>query len=645
MSASIPLIPRRTLFGNPDRAGIRISPDGTRVSFLAPVDGVLNVWVGPADDLAAAKPVTHDAKRGIRVYFWAWTSEEILYLQDKDGDENWHLHLVRLVTGEEVDLTPIDGVRAEVQGISHRTPDEVLVGLNDRDPHYHDLYRLDLRTGERTLAFRNERFVGFTCDDDYRLRLATVFTERAEVEVWRFDGEEAVLDSTIGAEDAMTTDPIGTDASGDVVYLLDSRGRDTSALYTWNLANGDRALVGEDARADIQAVMVHPTGGHLEAYQVDYDKPEWVVVDPEVAEDFRLLGEAIDGVFRVASRNRADDRWVIAAGTDTGPVSFHIWDRTTKAARFLGVSQEKLLGLPLSPMHPVVIPARDGLSLVSYLTLPAGSDPEATGRPSEPGPLVLWVHGGPWARDEWGFHPVHQWLSNRGYAVLSVNYRGSTGFGKGFLNAGNREWAGKMHDDLIDACEWAVSEGIARRDAIAIGGGSYGGWATLVGVTFTPDTFACGVDIVGPSSLVTLLENVPPYWVPILPVMTERVGDHTTEEGRAFLLSRSPLTRVEEIQRPLLIGQGANDPRVKQLESDQIVSAMQAKGIPVTYALYPDEGHGFARPANRISFFAVTEAFLAPILGGRFEPIGEDLEGSTLQIPVGREHVAGLPEE
>jgi dipeptidyl aminopeptidase/acylaminoacyl peptidase len=297
---------------------------------------------------------------------------------------------------------------------------------------------------------------------------------------------------------------------------------------------------------------------------------------------------------------------------------------------------------PLVKMHAPIIKSRDGLNLVSYLSLPPGSDPDGDGVPNEPLPMVLYVHGGPWARDSWGLNPMHQWLANRGYAVLSVNYRGSTGFGKNFINAANGEWAGKMHDDLLDAVKWAVDEGIAQEDKVAIMGGSYGGYATLVGMTYTPEVFAAGVDIVGPSSLVTLLQNIPPYWAPFMPVMKIRVGDVDTEEGRAELLKRSPLELVDKIKKPLLIGQGANDPRVTQLEADQIVKAMEEHKIPVTYVLYPDEGHGFARPENRMSFNAVTEAFLAEQLGGRYEPVGKDFEGSKITVPAGADDVPGL---
>lgn len=329
---------------------------------------------------------------------------------------------------------------------------------------------------------------------------------------------------------------------------------------------------------------------------------------------------------------------------DDGPIRYYLYDRIQKKATFLFTNQRDLEGVKLSKIHPVVIKSRDGLDLISYLTLPYWTDSDHDARPNARLPMVLFVHGGPWARDSWGYNPYHQWLANRGYAVLSVNYRGSTGFGKDFINASNLEWAGKMHDDLIDAVNWAIDQGIADKHKIAIMGGSYGGYATLVGLTFTPEVFTCGVDIVGPSNLRTLLETIPPYWKPMMDMWSTRVGDPRTEEGRKFLDSRSPLTYVDRIRKPLLIGQGANDPRVKQSESDQIVRAMQEKNIPVTYILYSDEGHGFARPENRLSFNAVAEQFLAQHLGGRAQPIGDDFQGSTIQVPSGADQIPGLSE-
>jgi len=332
----------------------------------------------------------------------------------------------------------------------------------------------------------------------------------------------------------------------------------------------------------------------------------------------------------------------VAADDPKAPAVAYLYDRKAGTLTKLFDQRPKLNSAPLVPMQALELKARDGLTLVSYLSLPPGSDTNNDGRPEKPVPLVLNVHGGPWARDDYGFHPEHQWLANRGYAVLSVNYRGSTGFGKGFINASNKEWAGKMHDDLLDAVQWAVNQKITTADKVAIYGGSYGGYATLVGMTFTPDTFACGVDIVGPSNLNTLLASIPPYWKSFFEEFTTRVGDPRTEEGKKLLAERSPLTRVAAIKKPLLIAQGANDPRVKQAEADQIVKAMKDKNLPVTYVLYPEEGHGFGRPTNRTSFYAIAEGFLSQCLGGRYEPIGNDFKGANLKVLEGAANVPGL---
>ncbi|MCE9531400.1 MAG: S9 family peptidase, partial [Planctomycetes bacterium] len=446
--------------------------------------------------------------------------------------------------------------------------------------------------------------------------------------------------------DGMTTSPAGFNKEGDKLYMLDSRNRNTAALKLMDIKTGKEELLAEDARADISGAIAHPTKKTVQAVSYTYTRTEWKILDPSIQPDFEYLKTVTDGELQITGRTLDDKRWTVAYLMDNGPVRFYIYDRAPeRKVTYLFSSNQELEKLPLVKMHPQVIKSRDGLDLVSYLTLPKGSDPDGDGRPNEPLPMVLNVHGGPWARDDWGYDPEHQLLANRGYAVLSVNYRGSTGFGKEFINAADKQWAGKMHDDLIDAVNWAVAQKIARKDKVAISGGSYGGYATLVGLTFTPDVFACGVDVVGPSSLITLLSNPPPYWMPFMPVMKVRVGDHVSEEGKKFLNSRSPLNYVEKIKKPLLIGQGANDPRVKQPEADQIVKAMNEKKIPVTYVLFHDEGHGFSRPQNRFAFYAVEEAFLAEHLGGRFEPIGEAFKDADFSVPSGQDQVPGLAEK
>ncbi|MGI9428742.1 MAG: S9 family peptidase [Bythopirellula sp.] len=645
------LIPRSALFGNPQKASARISPNGKWLSFLAPVDGILNVWVAPADNLDAAKPITDDKQRDIRGHSWAYTGEHILYLQDKAGDENWHVYATNVASGETKDLTPVENVHARVLDTSQKFPNEILVGLNDRIPQLHDVYRVNIETGERELIQENQGVAAYVTDDDFQIRFAFTFTPDGgqvllQPKTAGETGAGADWDEFMkaGPEDAMTTGPAGFDKTGKVLYVQDSRERDTGALFAIDLGTNEKTLVAEDPRADVGEVLVHPTEMTIQAVGFTYSRREWQILDDSIKPDLDYLATVEDGELIVTSRTLDDNYWTCAFLLDDGPLKFYLYDRKNKQCKFLFSSRDDLEQYQLAKMHTPVINSRDNLNLVSYLTLPVESDPDGDGRPAEPLPMVLDVHGGPWARDDWGYNSSHQWLANRGYAVLSVNYRGSTGFGKNFTNAANGEWAGKMHDDLIDAVEWAVQEGIAQRDQVAIMGGSYGGYATLVGLTFTPDVFACGVDIVGPSSLVTLMENVPEYWMPFMPVMKVRVGDVDTDAGKAALLERSPLKFVDKIERPLLIGQGANDPRVTQLEADQIVAAMNAKKIPVTYVLYPDEGHGFSGEQNRMSFNAVTEAFLGKYLGGRVEPIGDDFEGASLHIPTGADGLAGLAE-
>jgi len=642
----VEVIPRREFFGNPDRASVQISPDGTQISYLAPLDGVLNVWVAPRSDVSKARAVTADRGRGIRVYFWAYTSRHIIYLKDKNGDENWRAYSVDLLTGNEVDLTPLEGVQARIQGVSRYFPEEILVGLNDRNPQLHDLYRINIVTGAREkVVENNEGFFEYVSDDRYRVRFAFRLTPDGGNEVLkRAEDGKWELYLQIPQEDVLTTSPVDFDESGEVLYMIDSRGRDTAALKTVNLKTGMEVTIGEDSRADVDGVLIHPVRKTIEAYATTYELREWRLVDPSLAEDFAYLKEVMSGAWEIVSRSDDDQWWIVADIRDDSPVRYYLYDRKKKQAQFLFTNRSNLENKPLAKMWPATISSRDGLNLVVYYTLPVWSDRDGDKKPDQPLPTVLWVHGGPWFRDTWGYNAVHQWFANRGYAVISVNFRGSTGFGKKFLNAANREWGGKMHDDLIDTVEWAIREGIADPKKIAIGGGSYGGYATLVGMTLTPEVFACGVDLVGPSNLITFMNAIPPYWKPLMDLFITRVGDHRTEEGRKFLMERSPLTYVDRIKRPLLIGQGANDPRVNQKESDQIVEAMQEKGIPVTYALYPDEGHGFARPENSLSFFALADVFLGNCLGGRTEPIGDDLRGASLQVPVGASEIAGLEE-
>ncbi len=643
---SIALIPRASLFGNPTKAQGKISPDGKWLSWLAPHEGVLNIWIAPRSNPENSKPVTSATDRPIREHFWTPDGSAVGYIQDKGGDENFLLYVIDIASGQERCLTPFEETRVQIVGSSETIKDTILVGLNNRDPQFHDVHRLNLTTGELELAYENHKYAGFMADDTLTLRMAMAQNADGGTDYFRFAGDKVEADpfETTSMEDAMTTAPAGYTVDGSVLYWLDGRGRNTAALYAQDTATGERTLIAEHDKADIGGTFRDNKTGKVLAYTVNYLRREFTALDPEVGAAFDFLEERLEGDFGVSSRTDADDVWIIGNDPLTAPVRTFIYDRTAGTLEPFYVGRPELEGAPLQPMHPVEIASRDGLTLPSFLTLAAGSDESGTGRPHTPGPMVLLVHGGPWARDAYGFNSQHQLLANRGYHVLSVNYRGSTGFGKDFINAGNKQWGLAMHDDLIDAVEWAIAEGIAERDKVAIMGGSYGGYATLAGLTFTPEVFACGVDIVGPSNLETLLSTIPPYWAPMVKIFHERMGDPSTEEGLALLKAASPLYKADQIIKPLLIAQGANDPRVKQAESDQIVGAMKEAGIPVTYVLYPDEGHGFAKPDNNIAFEAIAENFLAENLGGRAEPLGDVLEPATAEIVEGAAHVKGLEE-
>ncbi|NCP15065.1 MAG: S9 family peptidase [Sphingomonadales bacterium] len=639
-----PLIPRDALFGNPVRAGGQISPDGKWLSWLAPNDGVLNIWVAPVSNPDDERALTSATDRPIRQHFWSPDASAVMYIQDKGGDENFLLYKIDIATGAETNLTPFEKTRVQIVGASTTMKDKVLVGLNNRDPRFHDVHMLDLTTGALSLVLENNGYAGFMADDTLTLRMALSQNAAGGTDYFRVENNEVAAEpfETTAMEDSLTTSPAGYTSDGSTLYWIDSRGRNTAALIAQDSDSGDKRVIAEDAKADIGGTMRDPVTGVVEAYAVNYLKNEWTAIDPEIGASLDWLESRLEGQFGVASRTEDDSIWIVANDPLVKPAATYIYDRKASTLTPFYTSRPALEGAPLQPLHPREITSRDGLTLPSYLTLPPGSDADGDGKPDKPVPMVLLVHGGPWARDGYGFNSNHQMLANRGYAVLSVNFRGSTGFGKDFINAGNLEWGLKMHDDLIDAVDWAIGEGIAQADKVAIMGGSYGGYATLAGLTVTPDKFACGVDIVGPSNLETLLKTIPPYWEPLVKQFHTRMGNPNTPEGLAMLKVASPLYKADKIVKPLLIGQGANDPRVAQAESDQIVAAMKSAGIPVTYVLYPDEGHGFARPENNIAFYAVAENFLAACIGGRAEPVGDALKPSSAQIVEGAEHVNGL---
>ncbi len=631
-----PLIPRADLFGNPSRFAGTISPDGSTLAWVAPLDGVLNVWVAPLAEPDDARPVTRDTGRGVRIYFWAYETRHLLFLQDDDGDENWRLHAVDLRTGGIRALTP-KGVRAEPGGLSRRRRGEVLVTLNQRDPSYPDLFRIDIATGAMILVAENSGYAGFLADDDFVPRLAFRPTQDGGQDVLRPTPDGGWEDwFRIPAEDALVTAPSHLSSDGTMLYMRDSRSRNTAALTRIDLVTGETETLAEHPRADIGAVLTDQDTHAPLACAVTVERVSYMALDPRLRPDLDLLAAAGIGDWHLLSRTEDDKRWIVSSGSDTRPGIAYLYDREARSLRVLYETRPALAGAKLAPMRPVTIEARDGLPLVSYLTLPDQAAPATV-------PLVLLVHGGPWARDTFGYDPTHQWLANRGYGVLSVNFRSSTGFGKRFVNAGDREWGKRMDDDLRDAVAWAVGEGFADPRRVAIMGVSYGGYAVLAGMTRNPTLYACGVDVVGPSNLETLLATVPPYWAGFRATLIKALGDPDTDEGRAVLRESSPLHRAASIERPLLIAQGANDPRVKQAEADQMVAAMEANRVPVTYLLFPDEGHGFVRPENNLAFTAVAESFLARCLGGRAEPItAEETQATSMQVVKGASLIAGL---
>jgi dipeptidyl aminopeptidase/acylaminoacyl peptidase len=606
-----PLVPREVLFGNPEKAGGRISPDGERLAFLAPVNGVLNVWVGAigTDDF---KPVTDDRDRGIRSYFWAHDNRHILYEQDTGGDENWRLHSVDLESGQIRDHTPYDNVQARIIAISKARPNEVLVGLNKDNPQLHDVYRLDLESGALEKVDENPGFFDWTADRELNVRLGVVMAAdgSATLEHRPPQGGEWQTLLEVDADDALSTDPVGFTADGTELILKTSLGSNAARLIKIDVATGQQSVLAEDPQYDVNVAALHPDTREVQLVIIAKDRGEYLVLDDSIAEDVAALRKVHPGDFGITGRDHADRTWLVGFTADDGPVAWYAWDRASQQATFLFSHMPELERYALSKIEPFEFTTRDGLTVHGYLTFPIGVERSNL-------PTVMNVHGGPWARDVWGYNPESQWLANRGYLSVQVNYRGSSGYGKDFLNAGDKEWGGKMHDDLIDAVDWVVAQGYTDPAKIAIYGGSYGGFAALTGATATPDLFCCAVDIVGPSNLKTFIESVPAYWAPMIGLLHNRVGNPETEEE--FLWSRSPLSKVDKIRIPMLIAQGANDPRVKQAESEQIVEAMKAKGIDHEYLLFEDEGHGFAKPENNLKFYAAAEKFLARHVGGRCE--------------------------
>lgn len=604
-------IPLDVLMGNPEKAAPSLSPDGRRMAYLAPVNGVLNVWVGRFGE-DNYRPVTNDTDRGIGGYVWAHNGRHLLYIQDHRGDENWRVYSVDLESGKTKDLTPFEGVQARIEKIEKRYPDELIVGLNKDNPQLHDLYHLNLLSGDLTKVAENPGFVSWVVDHNLHVRGAVQPTAEGGLNLLVRDSanDEWRPFLQFPPEDALFSSPLGFTLDGRAMYLRTSVDANAARLVRKELASSEEKLVAGDELFDVGGIIIHPDTKEVQAVAYVRDRLDWEVLDDAIRDDFDAIRQIQRGDFGISGRDHADKKWLISFTTDNGPVTFYVFDRVSKKPIFLFDHRPELKQYTLANKEAFSLKARDGLELHGYLTFPPDR-----GRTKLP--TVLSVHGGPWERDTWGFDPESQWFANRGYLTIQVNFRGSLGYGKQFLNAGDREWGGKMQEDLIDTVAWAVERQLSDPDRIAIFGTSYGGYAALCGATFTPEAFRCAVSICGPANLKTWIESIPSYWVPITNLLHRRIGNPQTDE--AFLWSRSPLSKVDQIKIPMLIAHGANDTRVKLSETEQIVAAMKAKGIDYKLMVFDDEGHGFTKPKNRLAFYSATERFLAEHLGGRAE--------------------------
>lgn len=636
------LVPRDELFASPTYSELQISPDGKALAFLHPLNGVLNIWVAPIDDLASATPVTRFDSRPPDGFQWSADGRFLLILKDIGGEEHSQLWIANLEKRTVINATADPAVQTKIVKVSARRPGEILVGMNIRDPRYRDIYRIDLATGQRTEVFRNEtNYIDVIADPDFNIRMGVRGNADGSWTYFRLASAGPSEFMSIPLVSLRNSKVFGLDAAGRLT-MLDSRDGDKANLVSVDLASGKKTLLAEARRADIMEPLFDEESGALIATREDPLVNEWTVRSDDVRAEFAALEAAVAGPFRIAGQTPDNARWLLLETVPNRADRYSWWDRKGRTLTPLVSMRPTLDQRTLARRTPVTITSRDGLSLPSYLTLPTGAKLGADGMPVKPAPLVLLLHGGPWLRDDMAFDPQHAWLADRGYAVLSVNFRGSSGFGSAFMAKADRKWSETMHDDLLDAVQWAIDKGVTAKDRVAVMGLSYGGYSTLVSLSFTPDTFQCGVDLAGPSNLVRLASAMPEWWTWQKPQFLNRMGDPSTPEGAADLLRRSPISRVDAISKPLLVTNGANDPRIFPDQSQEIVDALEARGKPVTYAFYPDEGHVYAKDESNISFAAIAEHFLSKCLGGKAEPYGDDLVGSQVDLKTGAGFVPGL---
>jgi dipeptidyl aminopeptidase/acylaminoacyl peptidase len=636
-----PLIDRELFFGDPEISGAQISPDGKFISFIKPFNGVRNIWVKDRPEpFEKARPITADTSRPVTAYFWSRDSRYILYTQDKGGDENYRVYAVDpKAPGTPVppakDLTPLEKVRAMIINVPKKTPHEILIGLNDRRGDLHDVYRLNIATGERTLIRRNDQNVaGWVADLEGNLRLGVRINQAGGTEILRVDPDTLVVIYAVNAEE--TASPVRFTPDGKKFYMVTNKGEklDKTQLELYDLGTAKTTLVDKDPLNEVDfgnALFSDITDELLATFYVG-DRVRVYPKQKRFAQTWAKLTKALpDGELSITSTTADETLWMVAVSSDVDPGSRYLYDTKTGKAELLYRSRPNLPPQHLAPMKPVKYKARDGITIHAYLTLPQGI-------PAKNLPTVMVIHGGPWARDTWGYDAEAQFLANRGYAVFQPNFRGSAGYGKKYLNAGNKQWGtGSMQHDITDAVQYLIKQGIADPKRVAIYGGSYGGYATLAGLAFTPDLYAAGLSYVGPSNIITLLNSIPPYWAPLKKIFAVRVGDMENPEELKMLEAQSPLNSARNIKAPLLVVQGANDPRVKKAESDQIVVALRDLGRQVEYMVAPDEGHGFAGRDNRMAMYTAMERFFAKHVGGRYQEsvppeVQKKLEALTVNI-------------
>jgi dipeptidyl aminopeptidase/acylaminoacyl peptidase len=642
-----PLIDRNLLFGEIAIAGAQISPDGRFISFLKPYKGTRNIWVKGADEpFSAARPVSAEAARPIRSYFWSHDSKYILYSQDSGGDENFNIYAIDpTVTADPKTgvpptraLTNLKGVRTQIFAVPRAKPDILYIGLNDRDAHWHDLYELRLSTGEKTLLRKNtENIAGWDFDHDGVLRLAERTNSAGDTEILRVDadGLKQIYTCTV----LESCDVYGFDATNKQVYLVTNKGSlDLIELELLNPATGAAVKVEGDPekRVDITSGKLSEVDHRLLFTEYEDDTVRRYFKDKPFETDYHWLQSKLPGQqIAFGATSNDENLRIVSAYSDTEPGVTYVWNRKAQRLTQQYRIREELPREALAQRKPYHYRSSDGLDIPAYLTLPKGL-------PAKNLPLIVHPHGGPWARDSFGYDTYAQFLSNRGYAVLQPNFRSSTGYGKKFLNAGNGEWGRKMQDDLTWGVKALVAAGIADPARVGIAGGSYGGYATLAGVAFTPTVYAAAVAIVAPSNLITLLDAIPPYWEAGRKQMYTRMADPTTPSGKALLIAESPLTQARSIVTPLMVVQGKNDPRVNIRESDQIVAAVRDNGKPVEYLVAADEGHGFARPINNLAMVTAMESFFAQYLGGRYQKdVPPDVAAKLKEITVDPKTVNG----